>query len=163
MGQYTGNVTLTPIAAKENNTGLQAWVKRDMFQNLKPVGDGFGAEMLRRLGWKEGEPLGKSGIGRVEPVADEVKLDRKCEHIVQVAPFETSGAAVIAGMSTVCLLICQWTIAGCNQSYQHMHWLMFEMGALWNLMLTIHREKLPDCLVLYTSYSSVSPCTQRYC
>ena len=148
-------MTLTSIAAKEkNNTGLQAWVKRDMFQNLKPVGDGFGSEMLRRLGWKEGEPLGKSGIGRVEPVT---------EHIVQVAPFETSGAAVIADMSTVCLLICQWTIAGCNQSYQHMHWLMFEMGALCNLMLTVHREKLPDCLVLYTSYSSVSPCTQCYC
>lgn len=79
MGQYTGNVTLTPIAKEKHNTGLQAWVKRDMFQNLKPVGDGFGAKMLRKLGWKEGQPLGKSGIGRVEPVADEVKLDRKCE------------------------------------------------------------------------------------
>lgn len=141
-------MTLTPIAAKEkNNTGLQAWVKRDMFQNLKPVGDGFGAEMLRRLGWKEGEPLGKSGIGRVEPVADEVKLDRKCENIVQVAPFETSGAAVIADMSTVCLLICsQRTIADCNQSYQHIHWLMFKMGALYYLMLTIHRESSPTVL-----------------
>ena len=80
MGQYTGNVTLTSISAKEKqNTGIQAWVRRDMFQNLKPVGDGFGAKMLRKLGWKKGEPLGKSGTGCVEPVADEVKLDRKCE------------------------------------------------------------------------------------
>ena len=85
MGQYTGNVTLTSISAKEKqNTGIQAWVKRDMFQNLKPVGDGFGAKMLRNLGWKEGQPLGKSGTGCVEPVADEVKLDRKCETVVHV-------------------------------------------------------------------------------
>lgn len=92
MGQYTGNVTLTSISAKEKqNTGIQAWVKRDMFQNLKPVGDGFGSKMLRKLGWKEGEPLGKSGTGCVEPVADEVKLDRKCERVVQVLQSRGTG------------------------------------------------------------------------
>ena len=120
MGQYTGNVTLTPIAAKEQTAGIQAWVKRDMFQNLKPVGDGFGAKMLRKLGWKDGEPLGKSGIGCVEPVADEVKLDRKCENTHRY--HRTVAGVGLVLLFTVC---CCDSIEGTLYFYIVSHGILF--------------------------------------
>ena len=50
-----------------------------MFENLKRVRGGFGEAMMKRMGWKEGTPLGKSGVGHVEPIVNSVKLDRRCE------------------------------------------------------------------------------------
>ena len=47
-----------------------------MFHGLAPVGDGFGMKMLKKMGWKEGQPIGKQGEGHVEPICLDVKMDR---------------------------------------------------------------------------------------
>ena len=47
-----------------------------MFHGLAPVGDGFGMKMLKKMGWKEGQPIGKQGEGHVEPISVGVKMDR---------------------------------------------------------------------------------------
>ena len=47
-----------------------------MFKGLAPVGDGFGRKMLMKMGWKEGQPIGKQGEGHVEPIRVEVKINR---------------------------------------------------------------------------------------
>ena len=46
------------------------------FKNLAPVAAGFGLKMLKKMGWEEGCPLGRSGRGIVEPIVVEVKMDR---------------------------------------------------------------------------------------
>jgi len=33
-------------------------------------------KMLKKMGWQEGQPLGKKGEGHVEPIALDVKVDR---------------------------------------------------------------------------------------
>ena len=35
--------------------------------------------MLKKMGWKEGQPLGLQGRGHVEPLAIDVKTDRSGE------------------------------------------------------------------------------------
>ena len=40
------------------------------------MGDGFGMKMLKKMGWKEGHPIGKQGEGHVEPICVDVKMDR---------------------------------------------------------------------------------------
>ena len=47
-----------------------------MFRGLAPVGDGFGMKMLKKMGWQEGQPIGKQGEGHVEPICVDVKMDR---------------------------------------------------------------------------------------
>jgi len=47
-----------------------------MFHGLAPVMSSFGMKMLKKMGWQEGQPLGKKGEGHVEPIALDVKVDR---------------------------------------------------------------------------------------
>lgn len=47
-----------------------------MFHGLQPIKDGFGKMMLKKMGWKEGQPLGKSGKGNIVPILVDVKTDR---------------------------------------------------------------------------------------
>jgi hypothetical protein len=91
---YTGVVTLRPIEREEHQKGFQAWTKKNMFQNLKPVQGGFGEIMLKKMGWKAGTPLGKTGTGHVEPVAEPVKLDRKGLSGGPVVPLVTTSGNV---------------------------------------------------------------------
>ena len=48
-----------------------------MFHGLQPIKDGFGSRMLKKMGWKEGQPLGKSKKGYVTPILVDVKTDRR--------------------------------------------------------------------------------------
>lgn len=52
-------------------------MSQDTFTKATPVKSGIGMLMLKRMGWKEGEGLGKNNEGTVEPLAMEVKVDRK--------------------------------------------------------------------------------------
>ena len=55
----------------------QAWIKKDQFTKLAPVGPGIGMALLERMGWKRGTGLGKNNEGSVEPLMLDVKTDRK--------------------------------------------------------------------------------------
>ena len=52
---------------------------QNMFRGLAPVGDGFGMKMLKKMGWREGQPIGKQGEGHVEPICPDIKVDRSGE------------------------------------------------------------------------------------
>ena len=47
-----------------------------MFQGLAPVLSGFGIKMMKKMGWSEGQPLGRMGKGVTEPIPMSVKVDR---------------------------------------------------------------------------------------
>ena len=55
---------------------------QNMFAGLAPVMSSFGLKMLKKMGWKEGTPLGRAGVGRVEPIELSIKVDRqgRCVH-----------------------------------------------------------------------------------
>ncbi|CAI8058112.1 Protein Son [Geodia barretti] len=75
-GQYTGRKQLNALTPGDHKTGLQAWVKKDMFKGLAPVLSGFGIKVMKKMGWSEGQPLGKMGKGVTEPIPMSVKIDR---------------------------------------------------------------------------------------
>ena len=49
---------------------------QDMFKGLAPVLSGFGIKVMKKMGWSEGQPLGKMGKGVTEPIPMSVKIDR---------------------------------------------------------------------------------------
>ena len=49
----------------------------DQFLRAAPVTEGMGAVLMRKMGWKEGEGLGKNKEGNKEPILVDFKTDRK--------------------------------------------------------------------------------------
>ncbi len=54
-------------------------ILQTMFHGLTPVTSSFGLRMMKKMGWNEGQPLGKSGVGHLVPLTMDVKMDRTGE------------------------------------------------------------------------------------
>ncbi|XP_069492352.1 protein SON isoform X2 [Ambystoma mexicanum] len=77
-GQFTGSTGAQVLSSEELcNSGPQAWLKKDQFLKAAPVSGGMGAHLMRRMGWREGDGLGKNKEGTVEPILVDFKTDRK--------------------------------------------------------------------------------------
>ncbi|XP_071994793.1 protein SON isoform X2 [Engystomops pustulosus] len=77
-GQFTGSTGAQVLSAEEiSNSGPQAWLKKDQFLKAAPVSGGRGALLMRKMGWKEGEGLGRNNEGNVDPILLDFKTDRK--------------------------------------------------------------------------------------
>lgn len=50
-----------------------------MFARLDPVKSDFGIKMMKKMGWVEGTPLGKAGVGHIVPPVLNFQVDRKGE------------------------------------------------------------------------------------
>lgn len=61
----------------ELNLGLQCWAKAEQFNNAEKVKGGFGEFMLKKMGWKDGEGLGRFKSGDVNPLTLDIKFDKK--------------------------------------------------------------------------------------
>ncbi|XP_029459406.1 protein SON isoform X2 [Rhinatrema bivittatum] len=77
-GQFTGSTGAQVLSSEElTNSGPQAWIRKDQFLKAAPVTGGMGAQLMRKMGWKEGEGLGRNNEGTVEPILIDFKRDRK--------------------------------------------------------------------------------------
>lgn len=77
-GQFTGSTGVQVLTQEQlANTGAQAWIKKDQFLRAAPVTGGMGAVLMRKMGWREGEGLGKNKEGNKEPILVDFKTDRK--------------------------------------------------------------------------------------
>ncbi|ODN04047.1 Protein SON [Orchesella cincta] len=65
---------LTPA---ELSSGPQAWAKRDQLRKTTKLDSGMGMHLLQKMGWRPGEGLGKNKEGQLEPLALDVKTDKK--------------------------------------------------------------------------------------
>ena len=66
-GQFTGTTGAKILTHAELSTGVQAWAKNEQFTNAKKVQGGFGEFLLKKMGWSEGDGLGKTRSGDVDP------------------------------------------------------------------------------------------------
>ncbi|CAG0914570.1 unnamed protein product [Notodromas monacha] len=76
-GQFTGSTGVKPLTYAELNQGPQAWARPDQFVRANRVTEGPGRALLERMGWKEGEGLGKSKAGPLEPLTLDIKTDKR--------------------------------------------------------------------------------------
>jgi len=76
-GQFTGHTGAKILTHAELTSGLQAWAKQDQFTKAQKVSGGFGEFMLKKMGWTEGEGLGKTRSGEVDPLTLDIKMDKK--------------------------------------------------------------------------------------
>lgn len=65
------------LTASELSGGPQAWAKRDQLRKTRAINSGMGMHLLQKMGWKPGEGLGKNNEGQLEPLALDVKTDKK--------------------------------------------------------------------------------------
>lgn len=65
------------LTQAEINAGPQAWAKKDQLRNTVKLSSGMGLHLLQKMGWKPGEGLGKNKEGALEPLALDVKTDKK--------------------------------------------------------------------------------------
>uniref|UniRef100_A0A8C1NHX5 Protein SON-like n=1 Tax=Cyprinus carpio TaxID=7962 RepID=A0A8C1NHX5_CYPCA len=77
-GLFTGSTGAQVLSSDElSNSGPQAWIKKDQFLRAAPVSGGMGELLMRKMGWRSGEGLGKHREGTVEPIIIDFKTDRK--------------------------------------------------------------------------------------
>jgi len=76
-GQFTGTTGAKILTHAELSTGVQAWAKQEQFANAKKVQGGFGEFLLKKMGWSEGDGLGKTRSGDVDPLTLDIKMDKK--------------------------------------------------------------------------------------
>ena len=76
-GQFVGSTGAKVLSKGELNLGMQCWAKAEQFSNAEKVKGGFGEFMLKKMGWKDGEGLGKFKSGEVNPLTLDIKFDKK--------------------------------------------------------------------------------------
>lgn len=76
-GQFVGSTGATVLSKHELNLGLQCWAKPDQFNRAEKVKGGFGEFMLKKMGWTDGEGLGKNKSGEINPLQLDIKFDKK--------------------------------------------------------------------------------------
>ncbi|XP_051915139.1 protein SON [Hippocampus zosterae] len=77
-GLFTGTTGAQVLSSEElSNSGPQAWLKKDQFLRAAPVSGGVGEFLMRKMGWRAGEGLGRNREGTVEPIIIDFKVDRK--------------------------------------------------------------------------------------
>jgi len=76
-GQFVGSTGAKVMSKGELNLGLQCWAKAEQFNNAEKVKGGFGEFMLKKMGWKDGEGLGRFKSGDVNPLTLDIKFDKK--------------------------------------------------------------------------------------
>ena len=77
-GLFTGENLVEPMSKEEiDSDDIRTFARPDMFMNLKPLRENFGKSIMRKYGWKEGNPLGNTGSGSIAPIELTVKTDRK--------------------------------------------------------------------------------------
>ncbi|XP_026220175.1 protein SON isoform X2 [Anabas testudineus] len=77
-GLFTGSTGAQVLSSEElSSSGPQAWLKKDQFLRAAPVSGGVGEFLMRKMGWKTGEGLGRNREGTIEPIIIDFKVDRK--------------------------------------------------------------------------------------
>ncbi|XP_055852720.1 protein Son [Episyrphus balteatus] len=76
-GQFTGSTGANILSARELTKGSQAWARKDQLTSTVPVSGGMGMHLLKKMGWKPGEGLGREKTGSLQPLLLDVKLDKR--------------------------------------------------------------------------------------
>ena len=76
-GQYTGSTDAKFLEPHELEGQYIAWSRKDLMSKATPITEGIGKKLLEKMGWRQGEGLGRRKEGTIAPLALDIKTDRK--------------------------------------------------------------------------------------
>ena len=76
-GQYTGSTGAKFLAPHELEGQYIAWARKDFMSKATPITEGIVKKLLEKMGWRQGEGLGRKKEGSIFPLALDIKTDRK--------------------------------------------------------------------------------------
>lgn len=94
-GQFVGSTGAKILSKHELNLGLQCWAKPEQFSKAEKVKGGFGEFMLKKMGWNDGEGLGKNKSGDVNPLTLDIKFDKKGLMAAEEGPKRAGGVVTM--------------------------------------------------------------------
>jgi len=94
-GQFVGSTGAKILSKHELNLGLQCWAKPEQFLKAERVKGGFGEFMLKKMGWNDGEGLGKNKSGDVNPLTLDIKFDKKGLMAAEEGPKRAGSGGVV--------------------------------------------------------------------
>jgi hypothetical protein len=77
LGKFTGQTDARLLTPEELEGNYSAWTRKDILTNATPITQGIGKRLLERMGWREGQGLGKNREGQLEPIKIDIKNNRK--------------------------------------------------------------------------------------
>ena len=84
-----------PSVARPRLSVYSAAPKAEMFRQAARVTGGIGEKLLQKMGWNQGQGLGRAGHGSVNPIEfNEIKTDRRGLKSQEDKPKDASGAKV---------------------------------------------------------------------
>jgi len=96
-GQFVGATGANILKKHELNNGQQAWARKEQFENAKRVRGGFGEFMLKKMGWEEGDGLGKNKHGDTDPLQLDIKFDKKGLTAAEELEKDARGVVTLTG------------------------------------------------------------------
>lgn len=87
-GAFTGRVDARMLSREELGPSMdkkhQAWVKKDIFLKARPITGGIGQFLLQKMGWSEGQGLGRENEGATQPLMLDFNTTRRGERFSSI-------------------------------------------------------------------------------
>ncbi|CAG2100119.1 unnamed protein product [Medioppia subpectinata] len=76
-GQFIGSTGANILTPEQLNGSYNAWTRKDQLKTAAPITGGVGMHLLLKMGWSPGQGLGKNNEGTLNPIALDIKMDKK--------------------------------------------------------------------------------------
>jgi len=155
-GEWNGGTDAPRLLTRDEleGQGMEAWATANQFDNTQEV-QGVGRRLLEKMGWQEGQALGKLGVGDVEPLVIDFKLDRRgLNAIDEVHKGQKAKLELRDSSQPLHILSGKHSVSAINEVCQKRRWPLptwttLESGDKWRMAIRVCEETYTP-----TTYSS---------
>ena len=146
-GEWSGGTDAPRLLTRDEleGQGMEAWCTADQFEGAQEV-QGVGRRLLEKMGWQEGQALGKLGVGDVEPLVIDFKLDRRgLNAIDEVHKGQKAKLQLRESSQPLHILSGKHSVSAINEVCQKRRWPLptwttLESGEKWRMAIRVCEE-----------------------
>lgn len=146
-GEWQGGTDAPRLLNRDEleGQGNEAWATVDQFEGAAEV-QGVGRRLLEKMGWADGQALGKLGVGDVEPLVIDFKLDRRgLNAIDEVHKGQKAKLELRASTQPLNVLSGKHPVSAINEVCQKRRWPLptwttIESGHRWKMSIRVCEE-----------------------